>query len=73
MYVICANCGMAIQDAERGPIVAALEHRRAHGPMVSRVYEARAIKEFAPNPEPMRYARELYRRQYHRAKARRAS
>ena len=67
MYVICANCGMAIQDAERGPIVAALEHRLEHGPMVMRYFET---KELAPNPEPMIHYRALRRGVYHRRRAR---
>ena len=67
-YVICSVCGAAIQDAERGPIVAAYEHRMAaHGPMVMRFSET---KEMAPNPDPMIQHWALKRGAYHRRKAR---
>lgn len=66
--VICAVCGVAIQDVECGPIVAAYEHRiAAHGPMVMRFSETKAL---APNRAPMAQYRIQRRGAYHRAKRR---
>ena len=65
--VQCQTCTAILYDAERGPIVAAIEHRETCSPMVARFPDEKPL---APNPtriqEALVQARAAYRRQVRR-------